>query len=210
MIGDVSVSAGVFTASGEDMLDFTADRGKLTETIEGLKPHPRFSDQACPPMTAYQAYRIAQNRDQETIGVVVTESSLRRCPTTRSEVTARAENVWRQSLAISLQTLGSVDRAVARLGGIEGERVLVLVSSGFTGQTLETQQDQIIAHAVGSGVTINALVTQGVYNELMPGERFEDERPEHVVDTLSRRYQRWVKAEIAETNVTRPFIFKIA
>jgi len=193
-------SVGVFTASGEDALDFTADRGRLMETIDGLKPHPRFTDQLCPPMTSYQAYRIAVRRDRETIRVVATESGQKGCLIGGNEVIARAESVWKQNEAISMATLAAVDRAVVRLAGVEGERVLVLTSEGFAGQTLEQQQDVIMAHAVRAGVVINSLVSQGVFSELVPGERFDDAREEHVVFTSRPGYQNWVKAEMAETD----------
>ena len=197
------VQAAVVTASGDGALDFTADRAKLMETIARLDAHPRFTDQACPPMTAYQAYRIAVSHDRETIRNVAIESAaLEKCLIGRNEIVTRAEGIWAQVEEISLATLAALDRTVARLGGMEGERVLVLTSGGFAGQTLEKQQDVIIAHAIHAGVTINALVAEGVFSDFLPGEKFDENagRPQHVQQTATPGYQAWVKSEITQTN----------
>jgi hypothetical protein len=57
-----------------------------------------------------------------------------------------------------------------------GTRVLLLASSGFFGQTLESQQNTIIEQAVHAGVVINALDAKGLYSEPPPGTRPGDPR----------------------------------
>jgi len=192
------VRAGVFTTSGSQTLDFTADTAKLVEAIAELKPHARLSDMACPFISPYQAFRIAQNRDPETIRNAQFEAAQRRCPTSRNAIITQAEEMWRLTKAISMDTLGSIASVLNRLAAMPGERVLVLASSGFAGQTLEPQQDRIIDQAVRAGVTINALVTKGLYNELLPGERFSDPQPERGIFTFVPWYQRFIKSEIDE------------
>jgi VWFA-related protein len=192
------VRAGVFTVSRATTLDFTSDPAKLEEAVAEVKPHPRFTDRACPRMNPYEAYRIAQNRDSETIRLVLINSAQHKCGVNRESVVAQAEEVWRQTKAISVETLASLDHVVSHLASIQGERVLLLASSGFAAQTLEAEQDRIIGQAVRAGVTINSLVTQGLYNGLMPGERFDDPAPGKAIYTMTPGYQRWAKAEDAE------------
>jgi VWFA-related protein len=197
---------GIFTASGSETLDFTADAAKLLEKIAELKVHPRFSEKVCSGINPYQAYRIAQERDQETIRLVMRASGSGRCWSTANQVVTQAEEIWRRVKEASTETLASVAHVVNYLGGKQGTRVLLMASSGFAAGTLEPQENRIIDQAVRAGVVINALVTKGLYNELMPGERFDDDpAPQKAAYTVLPGYQRWAKAEAAEV-AERPMV----
>jgi len=105
-----------------------------------------------------------------------------------------------------METLASLARVVSDLGGKTGDRVLLLASTGFVGGTLEAQQDRIIDQAIHSGVVINAMVTKGLFNELAPGDRFdEDPAPQKAAYTALPGYQRWAKAEESEV-AERPMV----
>jgi VWFA-related protein len=168
------VRAGIFTLSGKQTLDFTADAAKLNETIGALSPHMRISERGlemCPKITPFRAYKIAQFRDAETIQLVQIEASMGNCPAPRQLIEDQAVETWRRVREISLDTLASISRVVEYLGKMPGTRVLVMASSGFFGETLEAQQDTIINQAVHAGVVINALDAKGLYAEGMPGAR---------------------------------------
>jgi VWFA-related protein len=168
------VRIGIFTVSGKQTLDFTADAAKLNETIGALSPHQRISEkglEVCPKITPFRAYKIAQFRDAETISLVMIEAAMGSCPVTRSYVEDQAVETWRRAREISLDTLASISRVVEYLGKQPGTRVLLLASSGFFGETLEPQQDTIINQAVHAGVIVNALDAKGLYAEGMPGTR---------------------------------------
>jgi VWFA-related protein len=172
---------GIFTVSGTQTLDFTADASKITDTIAALKPHIRISGNgitACPRITPYRAFKIAQFRDRETLNIVMAEALMANCAygATRQYFEDMAAETWRRVKEISLDTLALIGRVVDRLGQMPGTRVLLLASSGFFGQTLEPQQNAIIDQAVRAGVVINALDAKGLYSEPLPGSRPGDPR----------------------------------
>jgi VWFA-related protein len=201
------VEIGIFTASGTPAVDFTADAGKLVAAIAEVKAHPRFDQQVCAGMTPYQAYRIAKLNDRETIRLVLVAAGNHGCPTSPNAVMVRAVEVWDKVKATSTQTLTSVARVVNYLSAKPGERVLLLASTGFVGQTMEPEQDRIVDQAVHAGVIVNSLVTKGLYNELMAGERWDDPAPPpgKAMAVAGGRYQSWAKAENSEVE-ERPMV----
>jgi VWFA-related protein len=175
------VRIGIFTVSGTQTLDFTADASRITETIAALRPHMQISGNGiapCPRITPYRAYKIAQDHDRETLSVVWAEALMANCAygATRQYFEDVAAETWRRVKEISLDTLASISRVVDRLGKMPGARVLLMASSGFFGQTLEPQQNRIIDEAVHAGVVINALDAKGLYSEPPPGTRPGDPR----------------------------------
>ena len=180
------VRFAVFTVSGTVMQDFTADTGKLEEAIAALKPHPRFSEtgeERCPRITPYQAYKIAHDHDRATLNAVMLGGS---CAATREFVVAASEKLWREVREATTDTLASLDRVVGHLGNRPGERVLVMASSGFFGQSFEPQQHAIIDHAIRAGVMINALECKGLYDEppplVRPGDpTFQEGRQRQII-----------------------------
>jgi len=203
------VEIGIFTVSGAPRLDFTADGAKIALAIAGVKAHARFAQKTCSGMNPYQAYRIAERKDRETMRLVMVSAAKNRCmatPPTPNEIMTQAEALWDRAKQSTVETLASVSRVVSDLGGEAGERVLLLASTGFVGGTLEAQQDRIIDQAIHAGVVINSLVTKGLFNELAPGDRFdEDPAPQKASYTQLPGYQRWAKAEGAEV-AERPMV----
>jgi len=170
------VRVGVFTVSGTETLDFTADAAKIAAAIADLKPHIRMSGNgitACPRITPYRAFKIAQSQDRETLRIVMAEAVMANCAygASRQYFEDMATETWRRIKEISQDTLASVSRVVYRLGEMPGTRMLLLTSSGFFGETLEPQQNAIIDQAVHAGVVINALDAKGLYSEPPPGAR---------------------------------------
>jgi VWFA-related protein len=199
------VEIGIFTASGTPAVDFTGDAQKLVAAIAEVKAHPQFAQQVCAGMNPYQAYRIAKLNDRETIRLVMVAAAQHGCATSPNAVMVKAVEVWDKVKATSTQTLVSVARVVNYLGAKPGERVLLLASTGFVGQTMEPEQDRILDQAVHYGVVVNSLVTKGLYNELMAGERMDDPSPKRAVSRMTPRYQDWSKAENAEVE-ERPMV----
>jgi VWFA-related protein len=193
------IRIGIFTASGTETLDYTADAARLLEAIAGLRAHPHYSSKVCFGINPYQAYRIAQERDQETIRLVARASANSQCPATPNQVITQSEEIWRRVKEATTETFASLAHVVGYLGGKPGERVLLMASTGFASGTLEPQENRIIDQAIQAGVVINALVTKGLYNELTPGERLgEDPQPRKAVYTTFPGYRRWAQAEAAE------------
>jgi len=174
------VRIGIFTASGKQTLDFTIDASQVTEAIAALKPHIRMSENGllpCPKITPFRAFKIAHDRDRETLRIVQMEPIDPGCPRGVDTIVSQAEDTWRRVKEISLDTLVSISRVVDYLGKMPGTRVLLMASSGFIGGSLEQQQEGIIEQAVHAGVVINALDAKALYVEEMPGARPGDTRP---------------------------------
>ncbi len=200
------VQIGIFTASGAQSLDFTADRAKLLPAIAELKAHPHFSEKICFGINPYQAYRIAQERDRETLRLAIVAAANSHCPASPNQVMTQAESVWNRVKESSMGTLAAASRVVSYLAGKPGERILVFASSGFASGTLEPQENRIIDQAIRSAVVINALVTKGLYNELSPSERFDDDpAPTRAGWGLMPGRQNLAKAEAAELS-ERPMV----
>lgn len=158
------VQIGVFTTSGTPMLDFTVDEAKLIETIGTVRAHMRLSESSCP--TPYLSYLIAVRHDTQALNELMAPRDLdskAQALQCRISGVQQAEDTWRQTRQISVDTLDSIGRLADRLGKMPGVRVLLLASSGFLTATLEQQRDQIISRALQSGVVINALDSKGLY-----------------------------------------------
>ncbi len=149
------VQIGIFTASGAQTLDFTADSAKAIETIGLIQAHPHLSEAAC--ITPFLAYSVVVRRDSTAVRELAD-----RC----HALPQQAEETWRQAKATSAATLESIEYVAARLATMPGARVLLLASSGFLTGTIEDQRDRIVGRALKAGVVINALDSKGVYAEM--------------------------------------------
>lgn len=199
------VQMGIFTASGTPALDFTADPEKILAAIAEVKAHPQYAEKVCAGMNPYQAYRIAKLNDRETIRLVAIADSLHKCPNTSNGIMVQAAETWDRVKATTTRTLGSVARVVDSLAARQGQRVLLLASSGFVGETMELEQDRIIDRAVHAGVVVNSLVTKGLFNDQLAGQRFDDPLPGKALYMGLPGYQAWAKAENAEVD-ERPMV----
>ena len=161
------VQIGVFTASGAQTLDFTADAAKLIEIIGSVRAHMRMSESACP--APYLSYLIVVRNDRQALNELMNPTTFdpkaqtRQC---RISGIQQAEETWRLARQISSDTLDSIGHVGELLGKMPGTRVLLLASSGFLSATLEQQRDQIINNALQAGVVINALDSKGLYEWL--------------------------------------------
>jgi hypothetical protein len=63
----------IFTTPGQVEHDFTGDRGKLDEAVQGIVPHSlaQNSRADCPPMTSDEAYMIAEADDSSAMQVAI-------------------------------------------------------------------------------------------------------------------------------------------
>jgi VWFA-related protein len=172
------VRIGLFTASGQQTVGFTADAARLGEAVGALKPHQRVSENGltfCPRITPYRAYQVAELHSAFTIRLLLMEAAAKEsCPANQASITDQAGITWRRVREASLDTLAAIGGAVDALAKMPGKRMLLMASSGFVAETLEPQQDQIIDRALRAGVTINALDSKGIYSEPEAGTRPDD------------------------------------
>ncbi|MGH9439562.1 MAG: VWA domain-containing protein [Terriglobia bacterium] len=177
--------AAILSTSGRVNTGFSRDRSKLQKAVSSLKSfiHPSAS---CPSIDQYEAYLIIHLHDSQALDVVSNggehcpgpppESSPGMLPiqATLNEGIARAAAarelpIGEQRTAFTLDVI----RVVARqMGTLPGQRILVLISSGFIALMPGSQaaESRAIDMAARSNVTISALDARGLYTEM------EDER----------------------------------
>jgi VWFA-related protein len=166
--------AAIFTTSGLTTLDFTDDKGKLRETLLGLRPHPISSyttKGTCPEISYYQADLIVNKHDPDALQIAVNEA--RECgpqgaggaplgnpATLASNQAASVLSAGEQESHVALEVLGAVVRRISKM---PGQRTVVLASPGFLTPDMEYEYNGIIDGAVRSQVVINALDARGLY-----------------------------------------------
>ncbi|HEV2289039.1 MAG TPA: VWA domain-containing protein [Candidatus Acidoferrales bacterium] len=184
-----SDKVALFTSSGSQTVDFTPNAPEVISAIENLKFRGRsIASPGCPHISPYDAYEIANEplppiSDQNppmgspTYVTIVGEAYQCNCydetnlePMCVSQqeqlVQTESKQMWSSIREMSQDTLNSIQAVVNYLTKRPGDRVLVLASSGFMTQTLETEVDTMVDNALRAGVVINALDAKGLYTEV--------------------------------------------
>ena len=163
--------AAIFTTSGQVMVDFTDDLGKLHQGLMRLLPHPlaRNNAQQCPDISFFQADMIVNQHDQTALQAAVLETvfcqtGLDAASSAPQMAQAEAQRVLSAGEHETSVSLSVIRDLVRRMSILPGERVLDVVSPGFfalTGQQLE--RSDIIERALRANVVINSLNAKGLY-----------------------------------------------
>ena len=161
--------AAVFTFSGKPALDFTEDRDKLEGTVQDLRWRPQTGggEFQCPDVSYYLADLVINKNDSEALGGLITHTA--ECshapPGMVKEIALSA--AYRRLILGQMDTqvaLGTIRRAIRRLAGMPGQRVIVLASPGFFAQTAEARKAmaEVLDLAARSNVIVNGLSARGV------------------------------------------------
>jgi len=166
----------IYTSSGQVMLDFTDDQGKLHETFLRLLPRPIAGRQegTCPEVFDYQAYLIVHANDPYALSIATEEAyhcnyeGLRMDPATaraNSQALAMEEamRVLNSSQMEMEHALRGLEQVVRRLAAAPGQRSIVLISPGFLTVTREYRLNEIVERALRSNVIINTFDSQGLF-----------------------------------------------
>src|SRR5581483_10928503 len=164
--------AAIFSTSGQTMLDFTDDRGKLQNTLLKLQPRPVAGGQInpCPDVTYYMADLIENKHDTQALQAATLDAL--HCEFNDDQrmmqtAQATAEMAARQSIAEgeteSRLALGALKDVVRRISVMPGQKNIVVVSPGFQTPQLEYEYNDIIDHALRSEIVIGALDARGLY-----------------------------------------------
>jgi VWFA-related protein len=179
--------AGIYTTSGQTVLEFTDDQAQLQETLLRLQPRPigggATSSFECPMVSYYAADLLINKDDREAWQTYIAETygCARLDPTTTPESVPRAmvQNTAMRALSsgtpetrISLDVLGKV---VRRISAMPGQRSIILASPGFL--TLDGHQDvsDVITKAIRAKVIIGTLDARGLWTD--PGFSAADPTP---------------------------------
>jgi len=157
---------GIFTASGQNTVEFTEDRAKLREALLKLRANSRTNPRTeCPEISDYQADRIVHLEDRQALDVGIDEA-IRRCnddPRVAEQyVRAQAQKMLDQYEFQAQLVLQNLENAVRRLAGAPGQRNLILVSAGFLPLGLRFKVGEVVDRALRSNVVISSLDPKGL------------------------------------------------
>ena len=164
---DPGEQVGIFTASRRFTLGFTGDTKVLLNAISKLRTYPRMSDQhpnACPMLDTYQAWAIL-NLPPHTFDWDKAYNESVKCwgrQAAEGMMNSEAHQKMGIAEAWTLETLGSLNYAIRRLGDMPGRRILLLASQGFVTLSFRYRQKSIIEAASRAKVVINSLSTAGL------------------------------------------------
>jgi len=176
---------GIFTSSGQTVLDFTDDRGKLHEVLSHLRPRPVVPTaiRACPEIDDYLAYMIVHRRDPYAIATAAEETfhcyyentrGTREEPDARARAKTEAETFAVESLNLAEthinHTVRGLEGVVRRIAVLPGRRSVIFISPGFLSYTLSYQVSEIVDRALRSNVIVNTLDSKGLFVTLPYGD----------------------------------------
>ncbi|MGD0125115.1 MAG: VWA domain-containing protein [Terriglobia bacterium] len=173
---------GIFTSSGQDVLDFTDDRSQIHATLFKLRPRPNYLRElnACPDISQYQAYLIVEQRDPDATAIAADEyvqcncsglpaqaqqSCINQAP---NAIDGDATRIMVTGETQSNDILRGLEQVVRRTALLPGRRSVIFLSPGFLFYNLEAQIGEIADRALRSNVVVNALDPRGLY-VIIPG-----------------------------------------
>jgi VWFA-related protein len=157
----------ILTTSGQVHQDFTADRGKLGETVRGIVPRPltNHGSMDCPPMTLYEAYQIEEVHDASALQVATADAAA--CTGGRQGAAILAEEAARRELSTGESEMQfsfrNVDALIGRMASLPGQRVIVMMSPGFFVTPSMHETGDIIDRATKANIVINTIDARGLY-----------------------------------------------
>jgi VWFA-related protein len=173
--------AAVVSLSGINS-GLTHNRAKLQEAVMKVRVQQLFrhDDHACPNIDYYQADLIQNKRNDQALQLAMADYAT--CAHLQGVTPSMMESVVRsaagQSLAIGERdvwsALGTLSEIVRRMGTLQGQRSLVLISPGFLTLTpaAMAEKSHILDIAAQANVTISALDARGLYTtEIDASER---------------------------------------
>ena len=182
---------GIFTASGQGVLDFTSDREQLHAALLKLRPRPHFHGScACFDISPYEALLLLNN----PTGSAILEDRVRQCGADTKHGGAAGianECLRRLSEEVGLTTesvLRGLEQVVRRTALLPGQRSVIMLSPGMLSSTNSPMLSQgslslpvsqgaflfrgriyeIAERGLGASVVINVINLRGLY-AIIPG-----------------------------------------
>ena len=170
--------AGIYTTSGQVVLDFTDDRAKLRETLGRIQPLAAVREASdCPGINYYWADAIINKSDDQALRAATDEVMACRGYSEQQRDAAQAEahaasmsvlNLGERESRLDLSVLKDVIR---RLSAAPGSRSVILVSPGFyLTPEMHQEEAELMDRAIRSNVTLNSLDVRGVYTVIPGGD----------------------------------------
>jgi VWFA-related protein len=162
----------IFTTSGQVAQDFTSDREKLNAAVQQILPHSLLhsSPTDCPPMNLEEAYMITDALDPDAMQVAIQDyiscsgaSGPGAATTAAIVVRAAAQEELNIGEAELQRTYQNLEALIRRMSVLPGQRVIVMMSPGFTVLPTMHQGGEIIDRATKENVVINTIDARGLY-----------------------------------------------
>ncbi len=162
----------IATSSSTADLDFTADPAAIEARLDQIRSHVRQPMASCPVLTPVEAYLLLKNVDADVKSHAIQDAQLcicgpssdSSCINSKATVLAApgvalsaAESVWGQAEMQSSLSVAALGDAVRRLAGVNGTRIMVLISSGFL-PPLSGQKNSILEPVVNAALRWNIVV----------------------------------------------------
>jgi len=200
---------GMFSASGQFHLQFTADHDQLAKSLYSLVPRPTtggagFHD--CPDVTYYQADLIQNKSDSQALAVAAEDAV--QCAFSGDETKIAQANQMAQSASMRVLALGDqeteyayrhIEEAIKQLSAMPGQRVMVFVSPGFIPSTLWSETSELIDRASRAGIVINTIDARGLYTPDVLGDIADPPRDSARTSGFKTSYR--VQAQMAQDQV---------
>lgn len=168
--------AGIFTTSGQIVLDFTDDRDKLRETMKRIMPLAGLRENSdCVDINFYWADAIINKSNDQASNAATEEVMACRGYTADQRDLAATE-----AHAVSMSVLSRGEResrldlsvlkdVIRRLSATPGSRNVILVSPGFyLTSEMHQEEAELMDRAIRANVTLNSLDARGLY-AVIPG-----------------------------------------
>ena len=164
--------AGIFTTSGQGVLDFTDDHSLLHDALLRLQPRPiagsGFKD--CPDVTHYMADLIQNRRDMQALQAATLDAL--DCAYDNDKTMMVPAQAMAQGAAASALIKGNHETQVAlatlkdvvrKMSAMPGQRTVILVSPGFINAEEKLEENDLIQRALRSNIIVSALDGRGLY-----------------------------------------------
>ena len=161
----------IYTTSGRGEIDFTDDRARLHDALNGVIPHPVSGSgtSECPHMSYYMADMIQNHQDTQALEAATQDAV--DCAFAGVAKGNGAEHMARNAATMELHlgehetqiSLDTLKRVVRRIAAMPGQRTVVLVSPGFLNPEQHQEESAIAQQALHSGIVINTLDARGLY-----------------------------------------------
>ena len=178
--------AGVFSTSGQTVLDFTDDRGQLRKTLSELRSRPiaEAAIKDCPDVSYYMADLI-QNKHDPMAVQASTLDALGCAFGNDQKMTSAAQALVNAVTLRELSagdhetqiTLGTLKDVIRKISVMPGQRIVVLVSPGFLNVEEKQEESDLMERALHSNVMVSALDARGLYTDPSIDDASQPGRP---------------------------------